>query len=79
MIRFELKLLPETSGDAQAVSHANALAENSLKHLKSLIANKKCKKHPSYANKITVVAGFGENPNVEVNDACCKEFYKLLQ
>ena len=79
MIRFELKLLPNESGDAQAVSHANALAESSHKHLKNLLTGKKCKKHPSYVNRIATVASLGENPKVEVIDACCKDFYKLLQ
>jgi hypothetical protein len=44
MIRFELRLLPESTentADAKAIASANAIAEHSFQHLKKLIGKRR--------------------------------------
>jgi hypothetical protein len=83
MIRFELKLLPvegANPAEAKEIVSANELAELSYKHLKKLIGNKRCHKHPSSANKLRVFAEKGSKyPRVEVVSYCCPDFVKSLK
>jgi hypothetical protein len=83
MIRFELKLLPTEGAkgaDAKAIEDANQLAEHSYKHLKKLIGNKRCHRHPSSPNKLRVFAEKGSKyPRVEVVSYCCENFVKSLK
>lgn len=77
MVRLELKLLAGDESD-QKISAANALADKSLNHLKKLIGNRRCHKHPSYVNKIKVIAVKDANPKVEIVDYCCPDFHKAI-
>lgn len=83
MIRFELRLLPDEGKNAtesQAISSANALAELSYQHLKKLIGNRKCRRHPSSPNKLRVFAEKGAKyPRVEVVSYCCPAFVASLK
>lgn len=78
MVRVEIKLLPEDGGDA-AVAKANQEAQHGGEHLRYLIGNRKCRKHPSNNNKIRVHAVAGGNPKLEVVSICCTDFYKRLK
>lgn len=78
MVRFDLKLLPENAEDA-SISLANSLADKTMKHLKGIVGNKKCHKHPSYVNRIKINAVKDQDPKVQVVDYCCGEFYKILK
>lgn len=77
MVRLEVKLLPGEESDAK-ISAANALADKSMNHLKKLIGNRKCHKHPSYVNKIKVIATKEGDPKVEIVDYCCPDFHKAI-
>lgn len=83
MIRFELKLLPAEGASAaelKEINSANQLAELSFKHLKKLIGNRRCRKHPSSANKLRVFAEKNAKyPRVEVVSYCCPDFVKSLK
>ncbi len=82
MIRFELKLLPAdgaTGAESTAISSANAIAEHSYHHLKKLIGKRRCRKHPSSANKLRVFAVKGSDPKVELVSYCCPDFVKKLR
>jgi hypothetical protein len=83
MIRFDIKLLPEegaSPAEAKEIASANELAELSLKHLKKLIGNRKCHKHPSSPNKLRIFAEKGAKyPRVEVISYCCPNFVKSLK
>lgn len=78
MVRFELKLLPENDSDA-SIALANSLADKSMNHIKGIIGNKRCHKHPSYVNKIKIVAVKDQDPKIQVVDYCCKDFHKILK
>jgi hypothetical protein len=78
MVRFQVKLLPENAADP-AVAIANDLADKSMHHMEKIIGNRKCHKHPSYVNKIKVVAVKNQDPKVEVVDYCCPDFYKAIK
>lgn len=78
MIRVEVKLLPEDGNDAQA-ANANAIAKHSSDHLRYLIGNRKCRKHPSNNNKIRVFAVKNSDPKMEIVSICCTDFYKRLK
>lgn len=79
MIRIECKLLPEgEGGNEQVIAESNADAKRSSDHLRYLIGNKKCRKHPSNNNKIRVLAVMGGNPKMEIVNLCCTDFYKRL-
>ncbi|HQQ94500.1 MAG TPA: hypothetical protein PLQ93_08090 [Bacteroidia bacterium] len=77
MVRFQLKPISENASDP-AVAAANALADKSMKHMEKIIGSRKCHKHPSYVNKIKIVAVKGQDPKVEVVDYCCPDFYKAI-
>jgi len=77
MVRLELKLLTGAESDAK-IAAANALADKSFNHLKKLIGTRKCHKHPSYVNKIKIIATKDGNPKVEIVDYCCPDFNKAI-
>ena len=83
MIRFDLKLLPvegASPAEQKKINEANQLAELSYRHLKKLIGNRKCHKHPSAPNKLRVFAEVGSKyPRVEVVNYCCTNFIKSLK
>jgi hypothetical protein len=56
----------------------NENTEKSYNHLRSLIGNQRCKKHPSFKNVINVVAVEGKDPRIEVVNICCQDFYNSL-
>ncbi len=77
MVRLEVKLITENETDPTVVS-ANALADKVFTHLKKLIGNRKCHKHPSYVNKLKIHAIKNADPKIEIVDYCCPEFNKAL-
>lgn len=77
MIRLNLQLLPDTLPGNQ-VAASNKLSEKSCNHLRGLIGNMKCRKHPSFKNVIKIVAVEGKDPKVEVVSICCQEFLQRL-
>lgn len=83
MLRFELKLLPledaANEADAQIISSSNAAAQNGYRHLKKILAKKRCRKHPSAANKLKIFAVKGGDPTAELSSWCCPEFLKLIK
>jgi hypothetical protein len=83
MIRFELKLLPLKEGisaeEARIITDSNIVAEHSYHHLKKLISNRKCRKHPSTPNKLCVFAKRGGEPEIEMIDYCCRNFVDTLK
>ena len=78
MVRVELKLLAGSENDPK-IANANALADKSMNHLKKLIRDRKCHKHPSYVNKVKVIAVKDADPKVELVDYCCPDFYKAIK
>ena len=83
MIRLELKLLPEDGAnpaELKAITAANELAEHTFRHLKKLIGNRRCRKHPSSPNKLRMFAEKNSKyPRVEVVSYCCPDFVKSLK
>lgn len=83
MLRFELRLLPATDGasekEAKIIEDSNSMAEHSFNHLKKLLGQKRCRKHPSSPNKIRVTAVKGGDPKAELVMYCCSEFVKLIK
>ena len=80
MIRIDIKLLPEEGGkDADLVAAANAEATKGGEHLRKLIGDRKCRKHPSNINKIRVYAVKGGRPKMEVMNIVCIDFYKRIK
>jgi hypothetical protein len=81
MIRFELKLLSEeeNGGPAEVINTSNAVAKHACQHLKKLIGKRRCRKHPSSANKLRVYAVKGGDPKAEVVAYCCPDFLKRLK
>lgn len=83
MLRFELKLLPldeaANEADANIIAKSNEAAEHSFRHLKKLLGNKKCRKHPSSPNKIRVNAVKGGDPTAQLLLTCCPEFTKQIR
>lgn len=83
MLRFELRLLPVTNGasetEAKIIEDSNKTAEHSFKHLKKLLGQKRCRKHPSSPNKIRVSAVKGGDPKAELVMYCCPEFLKTIK
>lgn len=78
MVRLELKLLAGSESEPK-IANANALAEKSMVHLKKLIGNRRCHKHPSYVNKVKVIAVKDADPKIELMDYCCPDFYKAIK
>lgn len=78
MIRFNLQLLPDTAPGNLKVTNSNAASEKSCEHLKALLGNMKCRKHPSFKNVINVVAQEGKDPRIEIVSICCQDFYSRL-
>lgn len=83
MIRYDLKLLPvedaKNEAEAKLINEANELAKRSCNHLKKLLTGKRCRKHPSSANKIRVTAIKGGDPKGELMLHCCPEFLKIFK
>jgi hypothetical protein len=83
MLRFDLKLLPLDEGaseaEAKIIADSNAAAKHSCRHLKKLLGNKRCRKHPSSPNKIRITAVKGGDPKAELMMYCCPEFIKVLK
>ena len=80
MIRVDVVLLPVEGKNAAAAETANAVAKHSSDHLRYLIGNRKCRKHPSNNNRIRLYATLDEkNPKMEIMSICCTDFYKRLK
>lgn len=78
MIRFNLQLLPDAAPGNSQVSNSNEATEKSCSHLKALIGDMKCRKHPSFKNVINVVSVAGKEPRIEIVSICCQDFYSRL-
>ncbi len=78
MIRFNLQLLPDAAPGNSQVATSNEASEKSCNHLKALIGDMKCRKHPSFKNVINVVSVAGKDPRIEIVSICCQDFYNRL-
>ncbi len=79
MVRVEIQLLPEEGNDRQEIQKANAEAHHGGEHLRVLVGNRKCSRHPSANNKLRVIAVKGGDPKLEVISMCCIRYYKQLK
>ena len=65
--------------DAKIINDSNQKATFGMKHVRRLIENKRCRKHPSSPNKIRVTAIKGGEPKAELVVHCCPEFLKVFK
>lgn len=83
MVRFDIKLISENEAqneaDAKMIAEANKAAQIGLVHLKKILRNRKCHRHPSAPNKIRVFAVKGGEPKAEMVSYCCSAFLKLIK
>jgi len=83
MMRFEVKLLkPESATsdeDLKAIEEANADAKKGMYHLKYLIGNIRCRKHPSSPNKIRITAVKNGKPKPSIVSYCCADFLSMIK
>ncbi len=82
MIRFDLKLLEDDGsnpGNSKLIEASNQVAKHACAHLRKLIGNRKCRKHPSSPNKLRIFAVLGGDPKAELVSYCCPAFVKRLK
>lgn len=83
MMRFDVKLLKTEAAtsdeDLKAIEDANLEAKKGMRHLKYLIGNLKCRKHPSAPNKIRVTAVKGDKPKATIASYCCSGFLDMIR